>query len=183
MFGEEIRRLRAAAGLSIRKLAEAVGVTAAFITHVERYQKIPSAERIAEMAIHLNVSPETLLQTAKEDHQQRVGQGSENARKKLERARQERSFITSGRKSLTVARRVARVNLASAVGPDAALLLCLIAAEPQPVRFDDEALAAAIGADLDRLLAIRSALAASDWLIIARRSPAAAEYTTTVDPD
>lgn len=59
--GENIRRIREAAGLKQAYLAEQAGVTPAMISQIERGTRSPSLQLGAEIAKVLNCSLESLL--------------------------------------------------------------------------------------------------------------------------
>jgi transcriptional regulator with XRE-family HTH domain len=52
--GMNLRRLRLARGLSLRDVASVVGVTHAYISNIERGTMVPSAARLAQIAMLLN---------------------------------------------------------------------------------------------------------------------------------
>lgn len=66
VFGQEIKRLRVEAGLSVRELARRVSKSVAYIGNIESQGEIPSAGFVCDLAIALGRDPELLLRLAKE---------------------------------------------------------------------------------------------------------------------
>lgn len=61
-FGQEMRRLREAKGISQRKLGEMVGLASGYISRIERAEfKPPSEEKIVAMAEILGTNKDSLL--------------------------------------------------------------------------------------------------------------------------
>jgi len=65
-FGQEIKRLRAEAGISVRELSRRLGKSVAYIGKIEAQGEIPTPEFICDMAIALGRDAELLLRLAKE---------------------------------------------------------------------------------------------------------------------
>jgi len=64
-FGETIRSLRKAKGISLRKFAEKVGMSATYLSKVERDEFRPPAEdKVRAMAKELDQDPDELLALA-----------------------------------------------------------------------------------------------------------------------
>ena len=61
-FGERVRRLRMARGLSLRQLAKVVGVSAPFLSDLEHDRR--NTSRLEELAKALGVSVSTLEESA-----------------------------------------------------------------------------------------------------------------------
>ena len=59
-FGQKLRQLREAAGLSLRELARDVNVSAPFLSDVELGRRFPKDETLALIAKKLSVELETL---------------------------------------------------------------------------------------------------------------------------
>ncbi|MCL2342719.1 MAG: helix-turn-helix domain-containing protein [Firmicutes bacterium] len=60
-IGKQIQKYRDAAGVSQEKLAEQIGVSAIFISYIERGTRQPSLENFINIANALKVSTEALL--------------------------------------------------------------------------------------------------------------------------
>ncbi len=65
MIGSEIKRLRLAAGLSIRELAVIIYKSPGFITQLEIGFRVPTPETVLTLAIALKADPELLSAAAK----------------------------------------------------------------------------------------------------------------------
>ena len=65
-LGERLRSQRRAKGLSLRALAGAVGVSAAFISLVERNQAMPSIETLRKLSECLGIPPGELIASTKQ---------------------------------------------------------------------------------------------------------------------
>ena len=64
-FGQELRKKRTAAKISLRRFAELLGVSATYLSQVEQCNASPpTAERIQHMASLLNTAPDPLLALA-----------------------------------------------------------------------------------------------------------------------
>ena len=61
-FGEKIRKLREDLDLSLRGVADKIGVSAAFLSDVELGRRFPSADTLKLLAKELKVSVEELSQ-------------------------------------------------------------------------------------------------------------------------
>lgn len=61
-FGEKIRKLREDLDLSLRTVAEKIGVSAAFLSDVELGRRFPSADKLKLLSKELKISPEELSQ-------------------------------------------------------------------------------------------------------------------------
>ena len=61
-LGQRIHELRGKAGLSLRKLADQIGVSAPFLSDIELGRRFPSEEILAKLAGALEVSPDELKQ-------------------------------------------------------------------------------------------------------------------------
>lgn len=66
-FGKQIRLLRQKRNLTVRALADAIGKSAGYISHIEVRDEIPSAEMICTISDVLHVKPQTLLAIARAD--------------------------------------------------------------------------------------------------------------------
>lgn len=66
IFGQEIKRLRVEANLTVRQLASKVGKSVAYIGKIESQGVMPSPMFICKLAIALGREPELLLRLAKE---------------------------------------------------------------------------------------------------------------------
>jgi transcriptional regulator with XRE-family HTH domain len=64
-FGETVRQLRTAAGLSQMKLAEKADLTHNFVGEIERGEKLVSLETIARLAVAFGLDGAELLAKAK----------------------------------------------------------------------------------------------------------------------
>ena len=62
-FGEKIRKLREDLDLSLRTVAEKIGVSAAFLSDVELGRRFPSTEKLKLLAKELKVSVKELSGT------------------------------------------------------------------------------------------------------------------------
>jgi transcriptional regulator with XRE-family HTH domain len=67
LFGDRVRRLREAAGLSRDVAAERGGISINFWGEVERAEKVPSFETILSIAKGLQISPAALFTDEEED--------------------------------------------------------------------------------------------------------------------
>ena len=65
-LGKRLKKLRNDAGLSVRALAEKLGVTPGYISRVEARSEVPSAEFLCKLAAFFGVRPEELLDLAKQ---------------------------------------------------------------------------------------------------------------------
>lgn len=64
-FGKVLREKRMAKGISLRKFAEKVGVSAAYLSQVEQGNVLPpTADRVRRMAEMLGVNPDELIALA-----------------------------------------------------------------------------------------------------------------------
>jgi transcriptional regulator with XRE-family HTH domain len=61
-FGEKIRKLREDLDLSLRTVAEKIGVSAAFLSDVELGRRFPSADKLKLLAKEIKISAEELSQ-------------------------------------------------------------------------------------------------------------------------
>ena len=59
-MGRRIREGRRALGWTQAQLAERIGVSCAFVGHLERGEKLPSLETVARLSLALNTSLDTL---------------------------------------------------------------------------------------------------------------------------
>ena len=59
-FGQHIRELRQAAGLSLRELARRVGITAPYLSDIESGYRHPADKNLAALATHLGTTEEDL---------------------------------------------------------------------------------------------------------------------------
>lgn len=64
VFGERVRELRQAAGMSQEGLADASGLHRTYISSLERGQRNVSLDNIHALARALGVSPSALLETS-----------------------------------------------------------------------------------------------------------------------
>lgn len=60
-FGAVLRRLRTAAGLSVRRLAALADVLPSSVSHYENGRQVPKPEALKQMAAALSVPPELLM--------------------------------------------------------------------------------------------------------------------------
>ena len=67
MFGERLHLARRASGLSLRKLAERVSVSAMMLSKYERGESVPSSSVLLELSDALGVQAEFFFRTAKVD--------------------------------------------------------------------------------------------------------------------
>src|SRR4051812_21906074 len=65
-FGQEMKRQRVDAGLTVRELADAVGRSVAYIAKIETGGEIPSPDFICLVAESLSQDPNALLRIAKQ---------------------------------------------------------------------------------------------------------------------
>jgi transcriptional regulator with XRE-family HTH domain len=69
-FGEQLLDARVAARLSLRDLGQAVGLSAIYISDLERgNRRAPSAVLIERLATHLHIDPLPLLRAALEERE------------------------------------------------------------------------------------------------------------------
>jgi transcriptional regulator with XRE-family HTH domain len=61
-LGQRIHELRDRAGLSLRKLADQIGISSPFLSDIELGRRFPSEEILAKLAKALDVSPDELKQ-------------------------------------------------------------------------------------------------------------------------
>ena len=61
-LGQRIHELRDKAGLSLRKLADQIGISSPFLSDIELGRRFPSEEILAKLANALDVSPDELKQ-------------------------------------------------------------------------------------------------------------------------
>jgi transcriptional regulator with XRE-family HTH domain len=61
-LGQRIHELRDKAGLSLRKLADQIGISSPFLSDIELGRRFPSEEILAKLAKALDVSPDELKQ-------------------------------------------------------------------------------------------------------------------------
>lgn len=76
-LGETIRNLREKAGLTVRALAAALEKSPGYISRVEGRGEIPSPELLCKIADQLGVSPEKLLELAKQIQLERTAEDIE----------------------------------------------------------------------------------------------------------
>ncbi|MBQ4580466.1 MAG: helix-turn-helix transcriptional regulator [Clostridia bacterium] len=63
-FGQRVRKLRRANGLTQEELAEKVDISASFMGHIERGSRIASLETLVSLCNVLKVSPTHLLRAS-----------------------------------------------------------------------------------------------------------------------
>ena len=63
-FGQRVRKLRRAYGLTQEELAEKVDISASFMGHIERGSRIASLETLVSLCNVLKVSPTHLLRAS-----------------------------------------------------------------------------------------------------------------------
>jgi transcriptional regulator with XRE-family HTH domain len=63
-FGSELRRLRLKQGVGIKRLAQDLGISHTYISHIERGKTLPSETLIRKLAAYFNVNAEDLLLAA-----------------------------------------------------------------------------------------------------------------------
>lgn len=61
LLGKNVTRYRVAAGLNQEQLAEKIGISANFMSNIERGNKMPSLETYVKLANALNISSDVLL--------------------------------------------------------------------------------------------------------------------------
>jgi transcriptional regulator with XRE-family HTH domain len=71
-LGKRLKKLRDESGLSVRGLAEKVGVTPGYISRIEARGEVPSPEFLCKLAAQFDVRPEALLDFAKKAQLQKV---------------------------------------------------------------------------------------------------------------
>jgi len=66
MLAERLRELRKSAGLTVRELADRIGISSpGYVSRMETRGEIPSAELLCAIANEYHVDPEELLELAK----------------------------------------------------------------------------------------------------------------------
>jgi transcriptional regulator with XRE-family HTH domain len=63
-FGSELRGLRLKRGVGIKRLAQDLGISHTYISHIERGKTLPSETLIRKLAAYFNVNAEDLLLAA-----------------------------------------------------------------------------------------------------------------------
>src|SRR5947207_8189242 len=98
-----MRTLRRARGLSIQKLAEAVGMSAGYLSEVERGHSAISGEKLARLALELGTSADHLL-SGRTDPQDgstiQIPQGLSEAAKVLDLTYAQTLRLLAGKQSL-----------------------------------------------------------------------------------
>ena len=83
-FGSRVRAVRRQQSLTQEHLAEAVGISASFLGHIERGTRVASLETLVALCNALSVAPEYLLRASLTSYDQRMPEGlSDNERSKL----------------------------------------------------------------------------------------------------
>ena len=83
-LGNRVRTVRRQQSLTQEQLAEKVGISASFLGHIERGNRVASLETLVAICNTLNVTPEYLLSASLHTFDQRMPEGlSEHDRSKL----------------------------------------------------------------------------------------------------
>ncbi len=72
LFGKRLRRLRKAAKLTLDKAGEKGGLSGKYWGEVERAEKSPTLETVSGMAKALDMPVHALVQTEREEHEEKV---------------------------------------------------------------------------------------------------------------
>jgi len=77
-LGRRLRELREQQGLTVRQLAERVKKTPGYVSRIEARGEIPSPELLCEIAGVYHVTPEELLELAKQCYLERAARELES---------------------------------------------------------------------------------------------------------
>ena|SRR5947209_7677237 len=86
-FGERLRKLRKAAGMTYRELAEASGLNVGTVTKIEYGQQEPTWPKIVKLAHALGASPNDFLSDADPPSSQRAPRSGYRAPRRRRRKR------------------------------------------------------------------------------------------------